>query len=113
MSFWAPAYAGETEGFFRDVEQTIKQLGGQSFVLRQKISLQTPLAPADYFEGGILSALLILWGRADAEHLGPAGRAHTLSGGLAVLHGDALGIPDLLLGSALNTIGFHHTPHYD
>lgn len=65
------------------------------------------------YRGGIPSALLILWSRAYAEHLGPAGRAHTLSGRLAVLHGDALGVPDFLLGSTLNAIGFHHTPHYD
>ena len=47
----------------------------------------------------------------DAEHLGPAGRTYTLSGWLAVLHGDSRGIPDLLLGPALDAIGFHHTPH--
>ena len=61
----------------------------------------------------MLSALIILRGRANAEHLGPAGRAHTLGGWLAVLHGNALGVPDFFLGSALNAIGFHHTPHYD
>ena len=60
----------------------------------------------------MLAALVILRGGAYAEHLGPAGRAHTLSRGLAVLHGDALRVPDFLLGSALNAIGFHHTPHY-
>ncbi len=63
--------------------------------------------------GEILSALFILRSRADAEHLSPAGRAHPLGGWLAVLHGNALGVPDFLLGPALNAIGFHHTPHYD
>ena len=48
---------------------------------------------------------------ADAEHLCPAGRTYTLSGWLAVLHGDSSGIPDFLLGPALDAIGFHHTPN--
>ena len=59
-----------------------------------------------------VSAPVVLGSRADAEHLGPASRTYTLSGRLAVLHGNALGVPDFLLGSALNAIGFHHTPHY-
>ena len=69
-----------------------------------------PLAPADCLNG-VLSALFILRSGADAEHLGPAGRAGPLGGWLAVLHGNALWVPDFLLGSALNAIGFHHTPH--
>ncbi len=62
-------------------------------------------------QGGVLWALIILRSGADAEHLSPAGRADPLGCWFAVLHGNALRIPDLLLGSALNAIGFHHTPH--
>ena len=68
------------------------------------------MAPADCLNG-VLSALFILRSGADAEHLGPASRADTLGGWLAVLHGNAHRVPDFLLGSALNAIGFHHTPH--
>ena len=44
---------------------------------------------------------------ADAEHLGPAGRADALSGGLAVLHGNGFGIFHLLLRATLDAICFH------
>ena len=52
-----------------------------------------------------------LWSSADTENLGTAGGANSLGGGLAVLHGDTLGLADLFFGPALYTIGFHRTPH--
>ena len=59
--------------------------------------------PALYIQALEMVRLLF----ADAEHLGPAGRADALRGGLAVLHGNGFGIFHLLLGATLNAICFH------
>src|SRR5207249_2904993 len=49
-------------------------------------------------------------GLADLEDLRPTGRAGALSGWPAVLHGDRLGVFDLLLRPALNTVAFQSSP---
>ena len=43
------------------------------------------------------------------EHLGAAGRTHTLRRWLAILHGNGLGILHFFLGAALHTVSFHFT----
>jgi hypothetical protein len=43
------------------------------------------------------------------EHLGAAGRAHTLGRRLAILHGNGLGILHFFLGAALHTVSLHFT----
>ena len=43
----------------------------------------------------------------DLEHLGAAGRAHTLGRRLAILHGNGFGILHFFLGVALHTVSFH------
>jgi hypothetical protein len=48
----------------------------------------------------------------DPEHFGAANRAGALGRRLSVLHGNALGILDLSLGSALNTISLHRSPPF-
>ena len=75
------------------------------------VSLRAPEAPTGWITRIIPGAGYLRSG-SDTEHFGPTGRANALGGGLAVLHGNALGIRDLFLGSALNAICFHHTPHY-
>ena len=42
-----------------------------------------------------------------SEHLGATGWTYALSGWFAVLHGYALGVLHLFLGSAFNAVGFH------
>ena len=61
-----------------------------------------------YRLGGWARANLVA--SADAEHLGPARGACSRGGGLAVLHGDGLWVPDLSLAPTFDTIGFHHNP---
>ncbi len=61
--------------------------------------------PVSFF---ILQLLLsVILGFADTEHLGSANRANTLGRGLAILHGNVLGILDFSLGTTLNAIGLH------
>jgi hypothetical protein len=51
--------------------------------------------------------ILAILGFPDSEHLGATRGAHSLGGRPAILHGYALGILHLFLGSAFNTIGLH------
>ena len=50
---------------------------------------------------------LALFCGTDFKHLGSAGRAHALLGGLAVLHGDGFDVFGLSFFFALHAIGFH------
>ena len=56
---------------------------------------------------------LSLFGLADFEHLGPAGRANTLGRGPLVLHDDSLRGLHFLLSSAFDTIRLHAAPPID
>ena len=47
----------------------------------------------------------------DSEHLGPANRAYALCCWFAVLHGYLLGILNLSLGTAFDTVSFHMDLH--
>ena len=56
---------------------------------------------------------LSLFGLADLEHFGPAGRADTLGSGPLVLHDDGLRGLHLFLSSAFDTICLHAAPPTD
>ena len=65
---------------------------------------------------GVSPSLLMRWKLkllfTDPEHLGAANRARALGCRLTILHGNALGVLDLSLGSALNTISLHREPPF-
>jgi hypothetical protein len=56
---------------------------------------------------------LVLFGFADLEHLGPAGRADALGSGPLVLHDDRFRVLHFLLSSALDTVCLHAAPPID
>jgi hypothetical protein len=55
---------------------------------------------------------LPLFGFADLEHLGSAGRAGACGGGFLIFHGNFLGILHLFLGPAFDAICFHYFPPF-
>ena len=66
------------------------------------------IRPRFFFQGAAK-----LFGFADLEHLGPAGRADTLGSGSLVLHDDSFRGLHFLLSSAFNTIRLHAAPPID
>lgn len=62
--------------------------------------------------GAVIVVGLVFLGFAYSKDLGAAIRAHTLSGGFAVLHFDRRWVLDLSLSPTLHTVRLHREPPF-